>query len=147
MGPAGLWFSNAAVPEAYLVKNKDVVLKLSALAYRTARYMREKPKEALPIMGELLKEHAASDFSYEDLKDMADRYVFYATLEESKEKFLNPKSLSYWRKSAEYQLNKRIEIGDLKKGDVDLDKLVAFDTTMKELENSPELMKFINKPF
>ena len=57
MGSAGLWFSNFAVSQEFLEGDRETVLKLLAVWYRTARYIRGSPDKAMKPDGSYLDEH------------------------------------------------------------------------------------------
>lgn len=78
---------------------------------------------------------------------MADRYIYYATTEETKDKFFGPQSRSFWHDAVLYQIENRVKPGDLKDGDVDLQKLIIFEAMLRKVQKNAELMAFINKTF
>jgi len=146
-GPAGLWFSSAMTLDDYLNNNYEVVLKLLALHFRSARMIRENPETALPIMGDYLRKAAAADLTYEDLLETSGKDVLYATIGEAKELFYDSESLAFWERAFDYYLDMRIELGQVKEGEVDKEEMCVFLSMLADLENNEELMEFVNAPF
>ena len=146
-GPAGLWFSSAMTLDAYLDSNYEVILKLLALHFRAARIIQERPEIALPIMGDTLREMAASDLSYEDLLETSQRYVLYATIDEAKELFHDSESLAYWELAFDYYLERRVELGQVENGTVDKEAMCVFESVLADLESNEKLMEFVKAPF
>src|SRR5215211_6361321 len=69
MGPAGLWFSNFAVSQEFLEGERETVLKLLAVWYRTARYIRERPDDAIKPMVNYLAEQTGGGMDLEQAKE------------------------------------------------------------------------------
>jgi ABC-type nitrate/sulfonate/bicarbonate transport system substrate-binding protein len=145
MGPAGLWFSNFAVSQKFLEGERETVLKLLAVWYRTVRYIREQPDKALKPMVNYLAEHTGGGIDLAAAKKQVPEFVYFQTLEESKDTAFNPQSQTYWRIAAEHLVEQNQKLGKIPKEGFTLDWVVQ-EQLFNELMKKKDLIDWINKP-
>jgi ABC-type nitrate/sulfonate/bicarbonate transport system substrate-binding protein len=142
LGPAGLWYSTMISTKEWLDANQETALKLTAIWFRTTRYMNGHFDAAAPKLIAINNERAAASFTPDDFKTMYELLTF-PTVEQAKETVFNPDSGLYWKRSVDFYAAKNA--GDLAGASPDdkalegsyFDKLVADQT----------LIDWINKPF
>jgi ABC-type nitrate/sulfonate/bicarbonate transport system substrate-binding protein len=144
MGPAGLWFSNFAVTEDFLQQDRETVMKVLAVWYRTVRYIRERPNEAMQPMVDYLAQETGGAMDLEQAKEQVPEFVYFQTLEESKDTVFNSQSQTYWRKAADYMVEQNQELEKIPE-DFDLNWVVQ-DEVFNELLKNQKLVDWINKP-
>jgi len=144
MGPAGLWFSNFAVSEEFLQQDRETVMKVLAVWYRTVRYIRERPDEAMQPMVDYLSQETGGAMDLEQAKEQVPEFVYFQTLEESKDTVFNSQSQTYWRKAADYMVEQNQELEKIPK-DFDLNWVVQ-EEVFNELLKNQKLVDWINKP-
>jgi ABC-type nitrate/sulfonate/bicarbonate transport system substrate-binding protein len=145
MGPAGLWFSNFAVSQEFLEGERETVLKLLAVWYRTARYIRERPDDAIKPMVNYLAEQTGGGMDLATAEKQVPEFVYFQTLEESKATVFNPQSETYWRIAAEYLVKQNQKLGKIPKEGFKLNWVVQ-EQLFKELLEKKNLIDWINKP-
>ena len=144
MGPAGLWFSNFAVSEELLQQNRERVKKVLAVWYRTVRYIRERPDEAMQPMVDYLAQETGGAMDPAQAKEQVPQFVYFQTLEESKDTVFNSQSQTYWRKAADYMVEQNQQLEKIPEG-FDLNWVVQEELFNELLENK-KLVDWINKP-
>lgn len=144
MGPAGLWFSNFAVSDRFLEDQRDTVMKLLAVWYRTARYIRERPDQAMGPMVDYLAQSTGGGIDLAQAKEQVPTFVYFQTLEESRKTVFNAGSEAYWRTAANYLVDQNQELDKIPK-DYSLDWVVQEDL-FNELLDDQELVDFVNRP-
>jgi ABC-type nitrate/sulfonate/bicarbonate transport system substrate-binding protein len=144
MGPAGLWFSNFAVSDRFLEDQRDTVMKLLAVWYRTARYIRERPDQAMGPMVDYLAQNTGGGIDLEQAKKQVPTFVYFQTLEESRKTVFNSGSEAYWQTAANYLVDQNQKLGKISK-DYSLDWVVQEDL-FNELLDNQELVDFVNRP-
>ena len=146
LGPAGLWFSNTFVTDAYLEENRDTVLRLNAVYYRFMRYLHEAPEIALPPMIDFLNEQAAAGLSYEEALYLRDEFEDFTTVEGAAERVYDENSPTYWRIAMDNFVDQNEALGNIEPGSVDADRVVVQQELFNELLANQELMDWINSP-
>ena len=147
IGPGGLWFSNAFAMEDFVNENKDVILKLAAIHYRTIRYMHEKPDLILPAMVDFLNKSAATNMTVAEAKNLMEKFIDFFTLESSKTSvYGGSKSPTYWKTSVDYYIKQNEDMGKLSPGAVKAGSFVIQEKIFNELLKDRELIDWINKP-
>ena len=144
MGPAGLWFSNFAVPEEFLRQDRETVMKLLAVWYRTVRYIRERPDEAMQPMVDHLAQETGGAMDLEQAKEQVPEFVYFQTMEESKDTVFNSQSEAYWRKAADYMVEQNQQLEKIPE-EFNLNWVVQEELFNELLENK-KLVDWINKP-
>jgi ABC-type nitrate/sulfonate/bicarbonate transport system substrate-binding protein len=144
MGPAGLWFSNFAVSKDFLENRRGELMKLLAAWYRTVRYIRERPDQALQPMVDYLAKSTGGGIDLEQAKKQVPDFVSFQTIEESQETVFNSKSDAYWRVAARYMVEQNQKLGKIPK-DYNLDWVVQ-EELFNELLDNRKLLDFVNRP-
>ena len=101
LGPAGLWYSAMMGMEPWLKKNKETVLKLHAIWYRTSRYLNEKQAQIFPLWASNINQRAAASFTPDDIVKMSG-FLEYPSIEQARTQAFNDKSDVSWRKAMSY---------------------------------------------
>ncbi len=101
LGPAGLWYSAMMGMEPWLSDNRETVLKLHAIWYRTARYLNEKQAKVLPLWASNINSRAAASFTSDDIMKMS-KFLEYPSIEQAKAEVFNDKSDLGWRKAMSF---------------------------------------------
>jgi hypothetical protein len=102
LGPAGLWYSQVASTETWLVENEDTALKLMAISYRYNRYVQEQRDQIFPIVVEAMNAHSGVGTTEEELGFIFDNFLEFRTYQQDQETTYDPESPLYWANSAEY---------------------------------------------
>jgi ABC-type nitrate/sulfonate/bicarbonate transport system substrate-binding protein len=146
IGPGGLWFSNAFAPEEYINNNMDIILKLTAIHYRTMRYLKEQPEKVIPLMVDYLNKAAATNMTVEEAMNLAKVFTDFQTLEDSKNGVYGGKdSPSYWKKSVDHYIAENEALGNIEKGKVKADVFVIQEEIFGKLLENETLVNWINK--
>lgn len=111
LGPAGLWYSNIAALRPWILENKEVVLKLTAMSYRYNRYLEEDPDAVLPIVVRVINDMTGSTNTVKDVKQIFDAFLDFRTWQRERDETYNPDSIYYWRLSADHFVQQSIEQG------------------------------------
>lgn len=146
MGPPGLWFSNAFVTEEYLQQNREQLLDLTAIWYRTMRYIKEQPAKTYPILVRELNKQSSEELKQADIEDLVPDFTYFPTSEEAKEKTYSPSSTGYWKKAAEYLVAANETQGTVDKGSVDVNTFVVQEELFNEFLEDEELVDYVNAP-
>ena len=110
LGPAGLWYSNVASSEKWLLENKEAALQIMAMSYRYNRYVRESIGQVLPIVVKAMNEHSGVATDIESLRFIFDTFLEFRTYQLDKKTTYNPDSPLYWQTSAKYYVEKSKEL-------------------------------------
>jgi hypothetical protein len=78
-GPPGLWFSNAFVLQPYLEENRQQLLDLTAIWYRTMKYLKEDKEKSYPIMLKELNAQASTELDTEGLEQLIPEFEYFPT--------------------------------------------------------------------
>jgi ABC-type nitrate/sulfonate/bicarbonate transport system substrate-binding protein len=106
LGPAGLWYSNVASNEKWLVKNEEAALRITAMSYRYNRYVQEDIDAILPIVVEAMNAHSGVATDVKSLKFIFDNFLEFRTYQQDAETTYNPDSPLFWETSAKYYVAK-----------------------------------------
>ncbi|MEU8151579.1 ABC transporter substrate-binding protein [Nonomuraea sp. NPDC048901] len=142
IGEAGLWYSNFATTTKMLDQRHEIVLKLIAVWYRTARYIRERPDDALGPMVDYLNRQTGGGLTLQDAKNQIPAFVYFPTLDEAKKTVYDSTSDTYWRKCFDYQAAANEKAGHVPAG-FPADWIIAEDL-FTELLGKKELVDFVN---
>lgn len=145
LGPGGLWYDTMAVDQGWLDDNEDTMVKMAALWARVARYVTEKPAEVVPLITELINENSGSTFSDEEIEQLLNDFLGFATLERWENDTYNPESDLYWKKSIDFYAAQNVTDGVLP-DNVDVDKHYVDEDIYKQLLADKELVDWINAP-
>lgn len=110
LGPAGLWYSNITATEKWLEENEEAALRITAMAYRFNRYIKEDIDKVMPIVVEAMNAHSGAGQTVEDLKFTFDKFLEFRTYQEDAETCYNPDSDLYWEDSASYYVARSTEL-------------------------------------
>ncbi len=80
----------------------------------------------------------------EQAKEQVPEFVYFQTLEESKDTVFNSQSETYWRKAADYMVEQNQELEKIPE-DFDLNWVVQ-EEVFNELLANKKLVDWINKP-
>jgi ABC-type nitrate/sulfonate/bicarbonate transport system substrate-binding protein len=142
LGPAGLWYSAMLSMEPWMSENKETLLKLHAIWYRTTRYINEQPERVVPIWASNINQRAAASFSTKDVNEMA-TFLQYPTIEQAKSSVFNDKSELSWRKAMAFYIpqNKEKLPEDFTSGKYQMEQ--AF---FEEFQKRTDLINWVNAP-
>lgn len=146
MGPAGLWYSNAYVTQAFLDEQHDQLVKLSAVWYRTMRYLKEQPDKAYPIMVDKLNAQGASGVTLADVKELIPAFAYFPTLDEAATLTYDPASPGYWKTLADYLIAQNEKSKTIPAGSVVADTIIIQEQIFDELQADSALVDWINSP-
>lgn len=146
LGPAGLFFANTLVTDNYLENHEETVLKVLAVHFRLARYLREQPNDALRAMLDHLNKSAGSAMSFEDGLRALKRFIVFQTLDDVTQGVYNSKSPNYWKIAMKGYIDQNAALGKIAIDSVDMDKIVVQEQMFTKLLNDAELMAWIKKP-
>lgn len=144
LGPGGLWYSSYIADEGWLSKNQDLAEKLIAIWYRTTRFMREHPDEALPFLRDELNKRAATKFDEDTFKLQATKLIHFHTYPEAQETVFNPQSDLYWKLGVDHYAE--LSKADLPE-DFDVDTVFVDEEYFKRFLASKDLVKYVDSPF
>lgn len=145
LGPGGLWYDTMAVDQSWLDDNGDTMVKLAALWARVARYVTEQPDDVVPLITELINENSGSTFSDEEIEQLLNDFLGFATLERWETDTYNPDSALYWRKSIDFYAEQNVKDGVLP-ASVDVDEHYVDEDVYTQLLDDQELLDWINAP-
>ncbi len=146
MGPAGLWYSNAYVPQAFVDANRDQLVKLSAVWYRTMRYLAEQPDTTYPIMVDKLNAQGASGLTVADVEELIPDFTFFPTVDEAQTLTYDPASTGYWKTMTDFLIAQNEKSGTIPEGSVDANTFIIQEQIFNELKANTALMDWINAP-
>lgn len=82
----------------YILKNKDVILKLLKVWFRIVNYMNENMEDGSSIVIKTLNEHSAANFTIDDFRIFWNNYEHYpANLNEVEKSILDKDGTNYWK--------------------------------------------------
>jgi ABC-type nitrate/sulfonate/bicarbonate transport system substrate-binding protein len=146
MGAPGLWYSNAYVTQDYMDKNHAELVDFTAIWYRTARFVAERPDEAYPMILKTLNPATASNLTVDDLKNQIPETTFFPTAKEAAEMTYNPESELYWKNLANYQFKQAQALGTDLSGTT-IDEFIVQEKFFREFMDNQDLQKYVNAPF
>jgi ABC-type nitrate/sulfonate/bicarbonate transport system substrate-binding protein len=118
-------------------KNPEAILRLSSVAFRIAKYLKEHPEEALSIHVPFLNSIAGSQMTAETGKWLYDIVHPYSTFEEQEEWYGDPKSVLYYTYEVGARIKEAERRGIFKPGEMDVETIMVADDVyrrMKELK-------------
>lgn len=146
MGPAGLWYSNAYVTQAFLDGNHAQLVKLSAVWYRAMRYLKEQPDKAYAIMVDKLNAQGGSGVTLADVQALIPQFTYFPTLDEAAALTYDPTSSGYWKTTADYLVAQNEKSKAIPAGSVNVDTIIVQEQFFKELQANQALLDWINSP-
>lgn len=146
MGPAGLWYSNAYVTQAFVDENRDQLVKLAAVWYRTMRYLEEQPDTTYATMVEKLNAQGASGMTVDDAKELIPDFTYFPTVEGAKELTYDPNSTGYWKTLTDYLIVQNEKSKTIPKGSVKADTIIIQEQIFNEMQANQALVDWINSP-
>lgn len=115
-------------------KNPETILRMSAVAFRIAKFIKEHPEEALSIHVPFLNSIAGSQMTPEFGKWLYDIVHPYYTFEEQEDWYGNPQSVFYYT----YEVGARIKDADrkgiFKPGEMSVETIMVADDVYRELK-------------
>ncbi|MBS1881945.1 MAG: ABC transporter substrate-binding protein [Actinobacteria bacterium] len=146
MGPPGLWFSNAFVTESYLKENREQLLALTAIWYRTMRYLKEDKAKTYPILAAELNKASSGELSTAEIENLVPDFTYFPTSEEAKEKIYTPSSPSYWKTGTEYLVASNEKQKTIEPGSVSVEEFVVQEELFNEFLKDKKLVDYVNAP-
>jgi ABC-type nitrate/sulfonate/bicarbonate transport system substrate-binding protein len=146
MGAPGLWYSNAYVTQGYLDENYQQLIDVTAIWYRTARYVAENPDEAYPIILKTLNPDTASNLTVDDLKSQIPDTTYFPTAEEAQELTFNDDTEMSWKKLTDYQFEQAEALGTDLSG-ITSDEFIVQDEIFDEFMADDKLQDYVNADF
>jgi ABC-type nitrate/sulfonate/bicarbonate transport system substrate-binding protein len=146
MGAPGLWYSNAYVTDDYLNENRDELVDLTAIWYRTMEYMRAEPDAAYEIILKTLNPATASNLTVDDLKNQIPKTTFFPTAAEAAELTYADDSEMNWRALTDYQFEQSSELGNDVSA-VTSDEFIVQEQIFDEFMKDEELQQYVNADF
>jgi NitT/TauT family transport system substrate-binding protein len=146
MGPPGVWTSNAYVTESYLQANRQQLLDLTAIWYRTVRYMREQPDKAYEQILKYLNPATASNLTVEDLKNQIPTFTEFPTAAETEDLVYGADSTTNWQRMTSYLLEQNARGGADLQG-VSPKQFVVEEELFDEFMKNAKLQDYVSKPF
>ena len=110
MGAAGLWHSHVASTTEWLEDNEDAALKITAMSYRYNRYINEAPDKVFPIVVEAMNSHSGVATDEEEIIFIFETFLQFRNYQDEKRDTYDPNSPLYWKKSADYFLERSAEM-------------------------------------
>jgi ABC-type nitrate/sulfonate/bicarbonate transport system substrate-binding protein len=146
MGAPGLWYSNAYVTDEYLQDNRDELVDLTAIWYRTMEYMRQDPDAAYETVLKTLNPATASNLTVDDLKNQIPDTTFFPTAEEAAELTYADDSEGNWSAVTDYQFEQASKLGtDL--GEVTPEEFIVQESIFDEFMKNQKLQKYVHADF
>lgn len=142
LGDAGLWFSSTVGLAPWLESNKETVMKLLAVWYRTVRYINEKPDSVIATWTKRINQQAAAAFTEDDMRNIL-KLLYYPNIEEAKKTFYNKESPLYWKRSINYYVPQN---ADKLPADFDSGKYNIEETLFLEFLKRNDLIAWVNSP-
>lgn len=146
MGAPGLWYSNAYVTDDYLKSHRQELVDLSAIWYRTMRYMREQPDAAYKTVLKTLNPATASNLTIDDLKSQIPETTFFPTAEEAASLTYADDSELNWKALTTYQFDQASKLGT-KLDKVTPDDFVVQQQIFDEFMKDQKLQDYVNADF
>lgn len=146
MGPPGLWYSNAYVTDSYLQKNRQQLLDLTAIWYRTMRYMQEATDAAYESILKELNPATASNLTVADLKDQIPAFTEFPTAEQATKLTYGAESPAYWKTMTEYLFEQNQKLGTELDG-ITAESFVVQEELFNEFMKDAKLQDYVAKPF
>jgi len=118
-------------------RNPDAILRLSSVAFRIAKFIKDHPEEALSIHVPFLNSIAGSQMALETGKWLYDIVHPYYTFEEQEEWYGDPKSVLYYSHEVGARIKEAERRGIFKPGEMDVETIMVADDVyrrMKELK-------------
>ncbi|MFJ4175212.1 ABC transporter substrate-binding protein [Microbacterium sp. NPDC089696] len=145
LGPGGLWYDTMAVDQDWLDENPETMVKMAALWARVARYVTEKPDDVVPLITELINKNSGSTFSDEEIEQLLNDFLGFATLDRWENDTYNPDSDLYWKKSIDFYAAQNVTDGVLPES-VDVDQHYVDEEIYSQLTGDQELLDWVNAP-
>jgi ABC-type nitrate/sulfonate/bicarbonate transport system substrate-binding protein len=146
MGPPGLWYSNAYVTDKYLQENRQQLLELTAIWYRTMRYMKEDTDKAYEQILKFLNPATASNMTVADLKEQIPAFTEFPTVDEAKKLTFATDSAANWKPMTEYLFEQNAKLGTKLDG-ITPEQFVVQEELFNEFLADKKLQEYVNKPF
>ncbi|WP_226534278.1 ABC transporter substrate-binding protein [Microbacterium paraoxydans] len=145
LGPGGLWYDTMAVDQDWLDENPETMVKMAALWARVARYVTEKPDDVVPLITELINKNSGSTFSDEEIEQLLNDFLGFATLDRWENDTYNPNSDLYWKKSIDFYAAQNVTDGVLPES-VDVDQHYVDEEIYNQLTGDQDLLDWVNAP-
>lgn len=146
MGAPGLWYSNAYVTQDYLDEHRQQLVDVTAIWYRTTRYVGENPDEAYAIILKTLNPDTASNMTVDDLKSQIPETTYFPTAEEAQELTFNDDAELSWKRLTDYQFEQAEALGTDLNG-ITPDEFIVQDEIFDEFMADEKLQDYVNAAF
>lgn len=145
LGAGGLWYDTMAVDQKWLDENPETMVKMAALWARVARYVTESPDDVVPLITELINENSGSTFSDEEIEQLLNDFLGFATLDRWENDTYNPDSDLYWKKSIDFYAAQNVTDGVLAET-IEVDQHYVDEEIYNQLMDDQELLDWVNAP-
>ncbi len=142
LGNAGLWFSSTVGLAPWLDENKETVMKLLAIWYRTVRYIDEKPDSVIPAWTKRINQQAAAAFTEDEMRGIL-KLLYHPNIEDAKKTFYNKDSDLYWKRSVDYYVPQN---ADKLPADFSTGKYNIEESLFTEFTKRSDLVAWVNSP-
>lgn len=142
LGAGGLWYSSMVGLDK-LTKDRDLMMRLYGIWYRTMRYIKEKPDTAIPHLTDAINKAAAARFTPDEVQFLLKNFIRYMTVDEAKDTVFNPSSPLYHGVSLDFydRANKK----DLPP-DYEQDRFFVSERLFDEFVKDKATMSKVNAP-
>lgn len=133
LGPGGVNLSGIQTRKQFYENNKDVLVSLGKILYKSIAHIHKNPTSSLRIIVDWLNSNTGSNIGYEDAFSLVSQELSWpGSPTEAWQWFYNPSSEYYWKKKLNYRLNLAENLGMIPEGEVDVEEMVVSD----EIESS-----------
>jgi hypothetical protein len=123
-----------ATTAEFFEKNREALLRMSSVAFRTAKFIREQPEEALSIHVPFLSSITGMQLTPETGRWLYDNIHAYYPFEEQEDWYGNPKSTNYYTYEVGARIKDAERKGIFKPGEMDIETIMIADDVYRELK-------------
>jgi ABC-type nitrate/sulfonate/bicarbonate transport system substrate-binding protein len=123
-----------ATTAEFYEKNRETLLRMSSVAFRIAKFIREQPEEALSIHVPFLNSITGMQFTTETGRWLYDNIHAYYTFEDQEDWYGNPKSTNYYTYEVGARIKDAERKGIFKPGEMDVETIMIADDVYRELK-------------
>lgn len=126
LGAGGINLSGLQVSKQYYEENKDIIVKVAKVWYKSVAYLHANPVEGLHIIVDWLNKEVGAGLDYDSSYELITRELsFPGGPIETWFWFYEESSPYHWKTKLDYRLNMMYEFGLIPEGTVDLDEMVV----------------------
>jgi len=124
-----------ATTAEFYEKNHEALLRMSSVAFRIAKFIKEQPEESLSIHVPFLNSITGMQFTTETGRWLYDNIHAYYTFEEQEDWYGNPKSTNYYTYEVGARIKDAERKGIFKPGEMDVETIMVADDVYRELKD------------